>query len=272
MIKEITRAILGNYYQKKGRIAIQEKRWEVALTNIDKALKFLPLDTGCLNNKGISLWKLGKYKEAIECFDLVIGRFKWFEDDYLHFEGDSEDYLRENFISALNNKGALLNQLGKTKEARKLHGIVLKLDQNRASAIRNLRLDIDSTEPNNKEDRYKSVERIHGEEIANKIILDEIETYNELLKKKPKDTSLLINKGVALTEINRFKDALDCYDKALRIEPSNIIGLLNKGSTLGRIGRYKEAIKCFDMVLKIEPNNKPAIKGKKFALNDADEK
>lgn len=142
MIRETIRATLGNHYQKKCRIALQEKRWEDALFNAEKALKFLPVDTGVLNNRGIALWKLGKYKQAIDCFDMVIGRYRCFEDESLYFVGDNKECLKEDYISALNNKGAVLYCLGKHKEARKLHESVLKLDPHRKSATHNLLLDL----------------------------------------------------------------------------------------------------------------------------------
>jgi tetratricopeptide (TPR) repeat protein len=66
----------------------------------------------------LALDKLGKYKEAIECYDKALAT-------------DAED------VTALNNKGVALDNLGKYKDALKQFDKVLAIDPNNVAALRN---------------------------------------------------------------------------------------------------------------------------------------
>jgi tetratricopeptide (TPR) repeat protein len=149
--------------------------------------------------------------------------------------------------------------------------MVLELDPNRESAIQNLRLDTQRTnKKTSNEDIFESVKQNLGSDTATSVIKNEIKSYDDVLKKDPKNLNALINKGTALAEIDKFKEAIDCYDKALKIDSKNIMALLNKAGTFGRMGDYEKATKYFDEVLKIEPKNKGALKGKKLAKSFKD--
>jgi len=176
------------YYESKARKSIQNGKWEDALKYSDKAIKISSGDTSNWVNKGVALWKLGKPKEAIECFDFVIARFLCFQDESLYLEGDDEKNLKENFISALNNKGSVLSSIGKNAEAKKLHKMVLELDPNRESAIQNLRLDTQRTnKKTSNEDIFESVKQNLGSDTATSVIKNEIKSYDDVLKKDPKN-------------------------------------------------------------------------------------
>ncbi len=51
---------------------------------------------------------------------------------------------------------------------------------------------------------------------------------NKILKSNPKNINALLNKGVALTNLNREEEALSVADIALRIDPENLNILSNK--------------------------------------------
>ncbi|MBT4377142.1 tetratricopeptide repeat protein [archaeon] len=215
------KAILGIIHGVKSRKLIQKGEWKKALPHIEKALEEHPLDTGYLVDKGVVLWKLGKHNESIECFDMAILRYKNFKEDLFYFGGDTEENLKANYISALNNKGSLFAELGENKKARELHQLALKLDKNRKSAMINLKNDYINEGLDLKGDLIDSIGGIHGEEVAKKIILEEVKQHDKVLKIEPKNIIVLVNKGVALAELDKFKDSIKCYDKALKIEPKN---------------------------------------------------
>ena len=70
--------------------------------NLNKALELNPNDTETWNNKGMALDEIGKYEEAIKCYDKAIE-------------------LDPNDIAAWNNKGMALENLGKYEEAVKCY-------------------------------------------------------------------------------------------------------------------------------------------------------
>ncbi len=265
MIKTIVNNILGNKALKKSTRAIKSEKWEEALLSAEKVCKLCPQNTSGHLHKGVALWKLGNINEAIKCFDFVISRYMMFKEETLYLEGDSEEELRFNFISALNNKGSILSQLGRHKEARDLQMMVLKLDPDRESAIKNLKLSLDR-DKNVKGGYIEEIGNEVGGEVAKKVILEEIKSHNKALKINPKDMVALIDKGSALAEIEEFKKSIQSYDKALKIQPKNIFALINKGSTFARMGNYDETIKLFDKVIKIDPKNKKVKGLRKLAL------
>ena len=74
------------------------------------------------------------------------------------------------------------------------------------------------------------------------------------------------NKGVALKELGKYKEALGCYDKALSIDPGLVGAWLNKGAVFGKLGNYKEALGCYDKAVGINPKNVHAWFNKGVAL------
>ncbi|NVM43653.1 MAG: tetratricopeptide repeat protein [Candidatus Lokiarchaeota archaeon] len=71
---------------EKARDFCKIKQFNEALHFLDEALNFYPLYLNVLNQKGVVLCKLGKPKEAIDCFNRAIE-------------------IKSNYIRAWNNKG-----------------------------------------------------------------------------------------------------------------------------------------------------------------------
>ena len=59
----------------------------------------------------------------------------------------------------------------------------------------------------------------------------------------------LNNKGLALSKLGKYPEAIECYEKALAIDGNYSIALNNKGDALFKLGRYPEAIECFEKAL-----------------------
>lgn len=65
----------------------------------------------------------------------------------------------------------------------------------------------------------------------------------------------ILNKGTALNNLGRLKEALVCFDKALEILPRFDAAWLDKGVALTKLGRTKEAIECYERALEINPKS-----------------
>ena len=48
------------------------------------------------------------------------------------------------------------------------------------------------------------------------------------------------NKGVALKNLSRFKDAIECYDKAIEINPQFLTAWENKAFAEEKLGKFSE--------------------------------
>jgi tetratricopeptide (TPR) repeat protein len=68
----------------------------------------------------------------------------------------------------------------------------------------------------------------------------------------------IVNKGAALSNLGRAKEALGYFDEALKILPTSDAALLNKGVVLSKLGRDEEALVCFLKSLEVNPNSPDA--------------
>ncbi|OFW25838.1 MAG: hypothetical protein A3H27_05160 [Acidobacteria bacterium RIFCSPLOWO2_02_FULL_59_13] len=76
----------------------------------------------------------------------------------------------------------------------------------------------------------------------------------------------VLNKGTALSNLGRTKEALACFDKALEILPRFDSAWLNKGVIFFKEGKTKEALECYDQAIEINPNSAPAWYNRGAAL------
>ena len=91
----------------------------------------------------------------------------------------------------------------------------------------------------------------------------------EFLDRAPQhiDKKVLWNgKGIALSGLGRYYDAIQCYDNLLKIDPNYENSLNNKGLCLMSLGKYQEAIHCFNRILFLNPNVKHVLMNKYEAL------
>ncbi len=109
----------------------------------------------------------------------------------------------------------------------------------------------------------------------------------------PEYASAYYNKGIALTNLERYDEAIKNFDKAIKVKPNHTNAYNNKGNTLGNpesfdkflkmkpdhagayygkgialtnLERYDEALECFDKAIKVKPDHAGAYYGKGIAL------
>ena len=61
------------------------------------------------------------------------------------------------------------------------------------------------------------------------------------------------NKANALSNLQKYDEAIQYYDKVLAIDPTNVDSLNNKGAALQKLQKYDEAIQYYDKALAIDP-------------------
>ena len=66
------------------------------------------------------------------------------------------------------------------------------------------------------------------------------------------DSLIFYNRGVALTELERYDDAISSYEKAIEISPGYADAWYNKAELLKHKGQEDEAEKCFSKVKELE--------------------
>ena len=78
----------------------------------------------------------------------------------------------------------------------------------------------------------------------------------------------IINKGVRLSKIGKYEEAISYYDFALKLSPYITEGWNNKGDALNMVGRYSEALQCLDNALKMNPRYASAWMNKGISLTN----
>ena len=237
----------------------QEKQWDVALWSFDKALELNSKSFSALFNKGILLNKLGKYKEAVDCFGSIL---EFYEGErlalsfkaislYLKGEYDSVIDICENII--LQNSDIphvfhckALSLYKKNKYEESLEAVQLALDK----------------EPDNPE--ILNTKGIIMRRLDN--LSDEIFSYNRALELNPDCITANLNKGIWLAETDEYEQAHIYFDKVISIDAENGIAWREKGRCQYEMGHFKEALRCYNLSIQYLINDIEAYNGKAEVL------
>lgn len=82
-----------------------------------------------------------------------------------------------------------------------------------------------------------------------------ISSYDRALEIRPDDYDAWCYRGNTLSDQRHYEEAIASYDKALEINPDVDRAWLNRGIGLGKLGRYEEAVASFNRVLEISPKD-----------------
>ena len=219
---------------------------EKALSYCDEALKADPGFADAWGAKGNALISLGRYREAVTCFD----RFLELEDDEsgvswtgkgLALSGmdlpeealvchERAIKIAPRLVEAWTNKGSALSQLGRNKEAVACCDKALKI---------------------NPGDTFTWL--MKGDLLAKLGRYDESLTYyDKALEIDRKYAAAWSKKGIVLAGVKMHDEAIKCYDRALEIDPGHIEAWVGRGNSLAQLERYDEAIECYDQALDIQ--------------------
>jgi tetratricopeptide (TPR) repeat protein len=90
--------------------------------------------------------------------------------------------------------------------------------------------------------------------------------FEQLLLINPNHSEGIFYRGLALVDLERFKEALELFEKFLNNKPKDIMGLYWKSVCLYSLKRYKEAWTCINEVLIIDPTFEEAKDLKELCL------
>jgi tetratricopeptide (TPR) repeat protein len=215
------------FWTNKGASLDSLGRYDEAIRCYEKALEIDPRYAAAWNNKGSSLDCLGRYDEAIRCCEKAL-------------EIDPRN------AAAWTNKGSSLDSLGRYDEAIRCCEKALEIDPQDAAAWNNKGLSLKNL------GRYDEA----------------IRCYEKALEIDPRRADAWTNKGSSLDSLGRYDEAIRCYEKALEIDPRRAAVWNNKGASLGSLGRYDEAVRCFEKALEIDPRDAEAWSNKGLSLTN----
>lgn len=221
------------FWANKGASLDPLGRYEEAIACYDKALEIDPSLASAWSNKGNSLHNLGRYEQAVACHDKAVE-------------------IDPSLANAWSNKGVTLGVLGRYEEAIACYDKALEIDPDLASAWSN---------------KGNSFEHLGRYEEA-------VACHDNALEIDPRLAGAWTNKGKSLYALSRYEEAVACYDKALEIDPRDADAWSNKGASLTPLGYFVEAITCYNKALEIDPHLAAAWsnKGASFQLLGSYEK
>ena len=201
------------FYQK-GLALYGINRYQQAIECFDKAILIDGNDPRIWTSKGSILGNLGRYQQAIECFDKAI-------------------LIDANDPAMLKNKGTAVHYLGNYQLAIKCFDKALNLDPN------------DDDTWNGKGISLDYIGRYH----------EAIECFDKAIKLNPKNDYTWYDKAVAFDYLKKYEEAIACYDQAIDINPDNAVAWYGKGTSFRKLKKYEEAIACYDQAIDINPDN-----------------
>lgn len=238
----------AGFWSSKGMSLSNLGRYEEAIGCFDKALA---IDSGypaAWGGKGVALDGLGRFNEAISCYDRALA-------------------IDPRNVIVWLNKAFPLGKLGRHEEAIACYDKALAIDSSKANAwsgkgicLKSLgqyseaivcydkALAIDPRNAyawNNKSNALKALKRTE----------EAIECLDKALAIDPHYPDAWYNKANAMLALGKPKEAIGCYDKTLVINPRHELAWQNKGNVLYNLSRYEEAVGCYDKALAIDPRD-----------------
>lgn len=93
-----------------------------------------------------------------------------------------------------------------------------------------------------------------------------LKSFEKGLKIKPDFVDLWESKGETLYELNRYQDGLDAFDRAIQLSPSSVTAWRGRGYVLNQLERFEEAIAAFEKAIAMSPDSAQSWSGKGNAL------
>jgi tetratricopeptide (TPR) repeat protein len=95
---------------------------------------------------------------------------------------------------------------------------------------------------------------------------ESIVCYDQAIKLNPKNSAAWHDKGVALSNLEKYEESIACYDEVIKSNPKNSAAWEDKGVSLYRLEKYEETIACCDEVIRLNPESHTAWHNKGYSL------
>ena len=196
--------IYAKLWYTKGTALANLGKYDQAIECFDKG-SIEPNNQNIHINKGTALHYLGKYEQAIECFDKAIK-------------------INPNESDAWCGKGISLDYLGKYEQSIECFDKAIKIN------------------PNESDLWYSKGTALY---CLGKYE-ESIKCYNKSIAIDPDIAIGWLCKGGALNKLGEYEESIKCYNKSIAIDPDNAIGWLCKGKVLKSLGQSEDAKECFN--------------------------
>jgi tetratricopeptide (TPR) repeat protein len=198
---------------------------------------------------GMSLYKLGRYEEALEIVDSA-----------LEVKPDSP--------TEWSNRGFVLSALGRNEKALEAFEKALSLDPASPKILTSkgivyFRMGLPEKALETF-DKALAAEPKQASDWVCKLPRFSFFSRNKAPIMRPDNAETWRWKGNVFIELEEREKALNSYKMALESDPDHLSSLLCGGDLLCEFSEYKEAFKCYVRALKLSPGNEAAKQGKEL--------
>ena len=233
-------------YHNLGNVLCELQRPEDAVVFYEKAAKLDPNDFDLLKNHGVTLAELGRFEEALACYEAALSTK--LDPEVLNSCGallvrmerpeDGLDYFREAMrlepfcFNAIYNLSGALQRLGQLDEAAILIRKALEKKPSSAAALTRL-----------------------GEVLLEqKKYQEALAVFTKLKNEQPDNFDAQIALGRIWFELHDFGKALDAFDGAIRLNSRNARAFYNKGKTLAALECKEQAVEAYEQSIYLDPD------------------
>jgi len=201
----------ATFWSNRGGSLCSLGRFEEAIACFDKALAIEPEYGHAWSNKGVVLYSLGRNREALQCFE---GALKI----------DSSDAM------AWCNAANVLSTLGQHEDAIRCCDKALALDPR------------DPTTWNNKGNAHHALARFE----------EAIGCYKKAVAVDPRDARGWYNEGGSLRALGRHSEAVHAYAQALVINPHSASAIYSKAESEYALRQWREAAASYRRFIELK--------------------
>jgi tetratricopeptide (TPR) repeat protein len=248
-------------YNNRGGILLNEKKYELALADLNKVIQLRPGYAEALSNRGIILLDKKRTNEALNDLNMAIKS-------------------RPDYAEALNNRGLILMELNKYAEALNDFNKAIELRPGYAEAYYNRGLLFMNEKKYEQavKDYDKALELKPGypEAIINRgIILNNgadseknLADYNNAIKVNPNDPRLYYIRGLVMMSLNKNTEAIDDFNKSIELKPDYANAYLGRGNAFVKEKNPSDASKDFTKAIELDPGLAAAYLGRANIARD----
>ena len=240
---------------------VEEKFQHQTLACYEKALELDPEMGDGWQNKGELLKSMGRFEEALLCFD-----------HGLSVSSPNPIHLHEQLILS---KVDALEKLNEDEKALSILDQLLKTDisvMNKGTAFSDKGKILKKR--GEQEEAVRSYRSAVSAYINRKAYSQAIRVSNEILEINPDDAEALFAKGYSIMgsageehSVQLLEEALPCFHRAVELRPAEFNYVFGEAECLKRMGRWYDAIEACDRAIALDPKQEPAWSLKGFVLS-----